>query len=51
MYKTLNEKILQNKFAVGILGLGYVGLPLAKQFCLNKIKVFGIDIDKKKYQI
>lgn len=48
MYKTLNEKILQNKFAVGILGLGYVGLPLAKQFCLNKIKVFGIDIDKKK---
>ena len=48
MYKILNEKISQNKFAVGILGLGYVGLPLAKQFCLNKIKVFGIDIDKKK---
>jgi UDP-N-acetyl-D-glucosamine dehydrogenase len=48
MYKTLNDKISQNKFAVGILGLGYVGLPLAKQFCLNKVKVFGIDIDKKK---
>ena len=33
---------------VAIVGLGYVGLPLALQFCRSGAKVVGIDIDKAK---
>jgi UDP-N-acetyl-D-glucosamine dehydrogenase len=36
------------KYKVGIIGLGYVGLPRALQFCKNKIEVCGLDIDKEK---
>ena len=32
---------------VGIVGLGYVGLPLALAFCDRGIKVLGFDIDTK----
>ena len=44
----LREKIKTNKFAVGIIGLGYVGLPLALEFSKNSIKVIGFDLDKNK---
>jgi UDP-N-acetyl-D-glucosamine dehydrogenase len=30
---------------VGIVGLGYVGLPLAREFCLGGAKVIGFDIN------
>ena len=33
---------------VAILGLGYVGLPLALQFAENGASVVGIDVDAKK---
>lgn len=33
---------------VGIVGLGYVGLPLAMRFSSQNIKVIGFDIDIKK---
>jgi UDP-N-acetyl-D-glucosamine dehydrogenase len=33
---------------VGILGLGYVGLPLARAFSLNGFSVLGFDIDPVK---
>lgn len=46
--KNLKQKISENKFLVGIIGLGYVGLPLALEFALNKIKVLGFDLDKGK---
>ena len=36
------------KHKVGVIGLGYVGLPRALQFCKKKISVIGFDIDKKK---
>jgi UDP-N-acetyl-D-glucosamine dehydrogenase len=45
---TLAEKIKANKFAVGIIGLGYVGLPLALEFSKNSINVVGFDLDKRK---
>ena len=32
-----------NKYTIGIIGLGYVGLPLAVEFG-KKYKVFGYDI-------
>ena len=33
---------------IAIIGLGYVGLPLALQFCRSGAKVIGIDIDTAK---
>lgn len=36
---------------VAVVGLGYVGLPLALQFAKNKIIVYGIDLDKTKCDI
>ena len=40
--------IEQKKVKVGILGLGYVGLPLAREFAMAGVKVLGFDIDVKK---
>jgi UDP-N-acetyl-D-glucosamine dehydrogenase len=36
---------------VGILGLGYVGLPLAEAFVKNGVRVVGLDIDKSKIDL
>ncbi|MEO0086566.1 MAG: nucleotide sugar dehydrogenase [candidate division WOR-3 bacterium] len=44
----LKEKILKKKAVVGIIGLGYVGLPLAIAIGEAGFKVIGIDIDKEK---
>lgn len=42
------KKIEQRNSKVGIIGLGYVGLPLALEFCKAGFSVTGIDLDKKK---
>tara|TARA_B100000925_G_scaffold149965_1_gene112542 strand:+ start:2771 stop:4078 length:1308 start_codon:yes stop_codon:yes gene_type:complete len=42
------KKIESKDFVVGILGMGYVGLPLALRFSEVGFKVIGFDIDKKK---
>ncbi len=43
------EKKLQTKTAkVGVVGLGYVGLPLVVEFANAGFEVTGIDIDEKK---
>jgi UDP-N-acetyl-D-glucosamine dehydrogenase len=44
---TIN-KIKQRQARVGIIGLGYVGLPLALLFTEQKFVVTGFDIDKRK---
>ncbi len=44
----LEKKIKDRKVVVGILGLGYVGLPLAREFASAGLKVLGFDIDLKK---
>ncbi len=36
------------KAVVGIVGMGYVGLPLARTFCSAGFKVVGLDVDPKK---
>lgn len=42
-------KIIEEKqITVGVLGLGYVGLPLAGEFASAGLKVIGFDIDEKK---
>jgi len=44
----LKKKIQQREARVGIIGLGYVGLPLALLYSEKKFKVTGFDIDKRK---
>ncbi len=46
--KKLEEKILNRTAVIGIIGMGYVGLPLAVEFGRVGYKVIGIDINKKK---
>lgn len=48
MYDALFKKIDQKKARVGILGMGYVGLPLAEVFCGAEFPVLGFDIDPEK---
>jgi len=45
---SLEQKIASKKVVVGILGLGYVGLPLAREFASSGVKVMGFDIDEAK---
>jgi UDP-N-acetyl-D-glucosamine dehydrogenase len=42
------DKIKQRQARVGIIGLGYVGLPLALLFTEQKFAVTGFDIDQRK---
>jgi UDP-N-acetyl-D-glucosamine dehydrogenase len=44
----LHEKISTRSLRVGVLGLGYVGLPLATAFAEAGFKVIGIDTDQGK---
>src|SRR3954447_16532126 len=44
----LKERILQKKARVGVLGLGYVGLPLAVEFAHAGFEVVGIDVQQSK---
>ncbi|MDD5423180.1 MAG: nucleotide sugar dehydrogenase [Candidatus Omnitrophica bacterium] len=48
MFKGLEKKILSKKAKIGIIGLGYVGLPLAVVFAKGGFETYGIDIDKKR---
>ena len=49
--KNLNTLINKKKIIIGIIGLGYVGLPLAILFGKKKYKLIGFDIDKKKINL
>ncbi len=46
----LVEKINSRKAAIGVIGLGYVGLPLVIAFCRAGFKVTGFDISRSKVQ-
>lgn len=45
------KKINAKKARVGIIGMGYVGLPLSLAFAKAGFKVTGFDIDKNKVKI
>ena len=46
----LSSKIQQREARVGIIGLGYVGLPLALLYSEQRFKVTGFDIDPRKIE-
>jgi len=49
-YKQLYNKIYSNTAKIGIIGLGYVGLPLALEFANSGFKTRGFDIDNNKIE-
>jgi len=44
----LEEKIEKKDALIGVIGLGYVGLPLVKTFLKAGFPVVGFDVDRKK---
>ena len=45
------QKIKEKKAHIGIIGLGYVGLPLTIAFCKAGFRVTGLDIDQEKIDL
>ena len=48
LFSELKSKIEQKKARVAVIGLGYVGLPLALLYTEEKFAVTGFDIDARK---
>jgi UDP-N-acetyl-D-glucosamine dehydrogenase len=46
----LFERLESRKARVGVVGLGYVGLPLAVEFARSGLTAVGIDLDARKVQ-
>ena len=44
----LKNKVEQRQARIAIIGLGYVGLPLALLYTEQKFRVTGFDIDERK---
>ena len=47
----LVERISNKNISVGIVGLGYVGIPLSLGFANQGIKVIGFDVDQNKIRL
>lgn len=50
MEEILN-RIKKRDIVVGIIGMGYVGLPLALEFALQNVKTIGFELDKSKVEM
>ena len=50
-FETIMKKIKTNEEVVGVLGLGYVGLPLAVAFAKKGVKVLGFEKTEKKAEL
>lgn len=51
MHNELLKRINNKTAVIGIIGLGYVGLPLALEYAHKGFKTIGFDIDEKKIPI
>ena len=47
----LEQKIKNHQAKIGVMGLGYVGLPLVKAFLKKGFPVTGFDVDPKKIRM
>ena len=45
---TFDERIVQRTAAIGVVGLGYAGLPLAMAFAETGFDVTGIDLNNQR---
>ncbi len=45
-YEQIYEKVSRKDYKIGIIGMGYVGLPLGLAFCKKDITTYGFDINK-----
>jgi len=50
MSKALKNKIQNKNANIAVLGLGYVGLPLAVSFAKTGFQVFGLDMDSDRVE-
>ena len=48
MHKQLDKKITGKTAKLGIIGLGYVGLPLAAEFARAGFSVTGFEVEERK---
>lgn len=46
----LYEKIKSNEESISLIGLGYVGMPIAIEFAKRGVKVIGYDLNKAKIE-
>ena len=46
----LNKKIKNKQLKIAVIGLGYVGFPLALEFAKKKVRVTGIEIDADRLE-
>lgn len=49
--KTLYEKIKSGEESLSLIGLGYVGMPIAVAFASEGVKVVGFDLNKAKIEL
>jgi UDP-N-acetyl-D-glucosamine dehydrogenase len=49
--EALLHKIEQRKALIGIIGIGYVGLPLAVEFAREGYRVIGVDVNAEKVRL
>ena len=50
-YNDILNRVRNNQEVIGIIGLGYVGLPLAVTFARNGVQVLGFEKSNKKSQM
>ena len=50
-YNSILEKITNKTIKIGVLGLGYVGLPLAVTFALQETKILGFEKSSEKVKL
>ncbi len=48
---SLYQKIINNEEAVSVIGLGYVGMPIAVAFANKGVNVIGFDLNKAKIEL
>jgi len=49
-FNALSDRITHRTACIGIIGLGYVGLPLARAFATAGFRVLGFDVDSAKVE-
>ena len=50
-YGALEKLIQEKKARIGVIGLGYVGLPIVLRFCEEGLPVTGFDVDPEKIRL